>query len=120
MHNMLRNSLAFATTLLLACLAMSTVQGAALTTNVEPHQRACFYAWVDKEGEKVGFYFAVQSGGSFDIDYEVTNPTEKVIVAGHKERQLDVIFTGNEVGEYSFCFENAMSSFAPKIVRTQT
>lgn len=94
----------------------SSVQGAALTTSVDPHSRSCFYAWVDKEGEKVGFYFAVQSGGSFDIEYAVLDPHEKVIVSGVKERQADLVFTGNSVGEYSFCFENSMSSFAVKIV----
>lgn len=108
--------------LALACLATvllshtPSADAAALTTSVEPHERACFYAWVDKAGEKVGFYFAVQSGGSFDIDYEVIDPNEKNLIGGHKERQLDVVFTGNEVGEYSFCFANAMSSFATKIV----
>ena len=35
--------------------------GSALTTTVQAHERSCFYAWVDKEGEKVGFYFAVSS-----------------------------------------------------------
>ncbi|MCO5588330.1 hypothetical protein L7F22_042285 [Adiantum nelumboides] len=94
----------------------SSVQGAALTTSVDPHSRACFYAWVDKAGEKVGFYFAVQSGGSFDIEYAVLDPHEKVVVTGVKERQADLVFTGNAVGEYSFCFENSMSSFAVKIV----
>ena len=29
-------------------------------------------------GEKIGFYFAVQSGGNFDIDYDVTDPNIKV------------------------------------------
>jgi len=94
----------------------SSVQGAALTTSVDPHSRACFYAWVDKAGEKVGFYFAVQSGSSFDIEYAVLDPHEKVVVTGVKERQADLVFTGNAVGEYSFCFENSMSSFAVKIV----
>ncbi|PWN35062.1 uncharacterized protein FA14DRAFT_133029 [Meira miltonrushii] len=94
----------------------SSVQGAALTTSVDPHTRACFYAWVDKAGEKVGFYFAVQSGGSFDIEYSVLDPHEKIVVTGVKERQADLVFTGNSVGEYSFCFENSMSSFAVKII----
>ncbi|KIS67281.1 uncharacterized protein UMAG_04383 [Mycosarcoma maydis] len=92
------------------------VSGAALTTIVEPHERLCFYAWVDAAGEKVGFYFAVQSGGHFDIDYSVHDPDQKLIIGGHKERQLDIIFTGNTVGEYTFCFENAMSTVAEKLL----
>ncbi|ETS62318.1 hypothetical protein PaG_03397 [Moesziomyces aphidis] len=93
-----------------------SVSGAALTTLVEPNERSCFYAWVDAAGEKVGFYFAVQSGGHFDIDYTVHDPDNKLIISGHKERQLDIIFTGNTVGEYTFCFENAMSTVAEKLI----
>jgi hypothetical protein len=58
----------------------------------------------------------VQSGGSFDIDYFVEGPTGKVILNGERERQGDYVFTANEVGEYSFCFSNDMSTFAEKLV----
>jgi hypothetical protein len=100
-------------------LLAPSVQAAALTTQLKPQERSCFYAWVDKAGEKVGFYFAVQSGGSFDIDYDVVSPSDKIIAEGRKERQLDIIFTGNEVGEYSFCLENDMSSFSEKTVSSK-
>lgn len=106
--------------LFLSMLCATPVSGAALTTMVPPGEKSCFYAWVDKSGEKVGFYFAVQSGGSFDINYEVHEPGGRVIIEGHSERQLDIIFTGNHVGEYSFCFDNDMSSFAEKMVRFHT
>lgn len=58
----------------------------------------------------------VQSGGSFDVDYSVVGPNEKVILDGTKERQGDFVFTGNEPGEYRFCFNNEMSTFAEKTV----
>lgn len=35
---------------------------------------------------------------------------------GEKERQGDYIFTAAHVGEYSFCFNNDMSSFSEKFV----
>ncbi|UZJ53206.1 hypothetical protein CBS101457_002526 [Exobasidium rhododendri] len=109
-----------ATFTLWLCLVLAlwtpSAQGAALTTQLRAQERSCFYAWVDKAGEKVGFYFAVQSGGSFDIDYDIVSPSDKVVAEGRKERQLDIIFTGNEVGEYSFCLENDMSSFAEKTI----
>ncbi|CAG8736104.1 3900_t:CDS:2 [Dentiscutata erythropus] len=91
-------------------------QGTSLTYNVAAHERACFYAWADKPGEKVAFYFAVQSGGSFDIDYVVTDPRGKAVISGERERQGDFVFTANFVGEYSFCFANDMSTFAEKLV----
>lgn len=50
------------------------------------------------------------------MDYSVTGPNEKVIMEGSKERQGDFVFTANDVGEYRFCFDNEMSTFAEKKV----
>jgi hypothetical protein len=35
---------------------------------------------------------------------------------GDKERQGDFVFTANDVGEYRFCFNNEMSTWAEKLV----
>lgn len=35
---------------------------------------------------------------------------------GEKERQGDFVFTASDVGEYRFCFNNQMSTFAEKVV----
>jgi hypothetical protein len=35
---------------------------------------------------------------------------------GQKERQGDFVFTATETGEYRFCFNNQMSTFAEKFV----
>lgn len=35
---------------------------------------------------------------------------------GQKERQGDFVFSANVVGDYSFCFDNEMSTFAEKFV----
>ncbi|KAK9318446.1 emp24/gp25L/p24 family/GOLD-domain-containing protein [Lipomyces starkeyi] len=94
----------------------TSVYATALTYSVAANERACFYSQVNEPGVKVAFYFAVQSGGSFDIDYSVTSPSLRVILDGEKERQGDFVFTANEVGEYRFCFLNEMSTFAEKLV----
>jgi hypothetical protein len=64
----------------------------------------------------VQFYFAVQSGGSFDIDFQVKDPNEKVLLDGTRERQGDYVLTANTIGEYAFCFENDMSTLTEKLV----
>jgi hypothetical protein len=46
----------------------------------------------------------------------VTGPNEKLIMEGTKERQGDYVFTANDVGQYRFCFDNVMSTFAEKMV----
>ena len=45
----------------------------------------------------LGFYFAVQSGGNFEVDYTVMDPDDKVLLEGINERQGDYIFTANKV-----------------------
>lgn len=105
--------------LLLAVVLSPLVSASALTTRVKPHTKSCFYAWVDQPFEKIGFYFAVQDGGEFDIDYIVTSPHDNIIVEGTKSSQEDLVFTANEFGEYSFCFENFVSSYGEKLVRTR-
>lgn len=58
----------------------------------------------------------VQSGGSFDIDFEIKDPTSKTILSATRERQGDYVLTGNTKGEYSFCFVNDMSTLTDKLV----
>ncbi|EZF22317.1 hypothetical protein H103_04771 [Trichophyton rubrum CBS 288.86] len=100
----------------LFAFAVSSVYGTALTYKLDAAEKACFYSWIDKPPAKVAFYFAVQSGGSFDIDFSVYGPGEKLVMDGTKERQGDFVFTAQSVGEYRFCFNNEMSTFAEKTV----
>ncbi|KAI9272567.1 emp24/gp25L/p24 family/GOLD-domain-containing protein [Sporodiniella umbellata] len=91
-------------------------EATALTYNIAATEKACFYALTDKPGKKIGFYFAVQQGGSFDVDYEVKGPRDEIILNGQQEKQADYVFTATDAGEYSFCFANEMSTFAEKLV----
>jgi len=100
---------------LLACVS-PLVSATALTYKLSANEKACFFSFVENKGAKVAFYFAVQAGGSFDVDYEVVGPQDKVIMDGQKERQGDFVFTATETGEYRFCFNNQMSTFAEKFV----
>ncbi|KAI9740467.1 MAG: hypothetical protein M1834_005047 [Cirrosporium novae-zelandiae] len=92
------------------------VSATALTYKLGANEKACFFADVDQQGAKVAFYFAVQAGGSFDVDYSVVGPGEKIIMDGTKERQGDFVFTAQQVGDYRFCFNNEMSTFQEKMV----
>ncbi|KAL8799276.1 MAG: hypothetical protein Q9182_006013 [Xanthomendoza sp. 2 TL-2023] len=94
----------------------SHVSATALTYKLSAHEFACFYSHVQEKGLKLAFYFAVQSGGSFEVDYSVVGPNEKTILEGTKERQGDYVFTAQEQGEYRFCFSNEMSTWVDKMV----
>lgn len=50
------------------------------------------------------------------MDYSVSAPGGKIVLDGTKERQGDFVFTAQSVGEYTFCFNNEMSTFAEKMV----
>lgn len=58
----------------------------------------------------------------FPVDYHVYGPVEnqptneRTILSGEKERQGDYVFTANVPGEYRFCFDNTISTFADKVV----
>ncbi|KAI9654801.1 MAG: hypothetical protein M1821_005795 [Bathelium mastoideum] len=95
---------------------LATASATALTFELTPNEKACFFANTDQKGLKMAFYFAVQSGGAFDVDYKVTGPNEKIVLEGVKERQGDFVFTANEPGEYRFCFDNEMSTVSDKMV----
>jgi len=94
----------------------SEASATALTYKLLAHETACFYASSKDVAQKMAFYFAVQSGGSFDVDYEVTGPGGKVILDGQNERQGDFVFAANELGDYKFCFSNKMSTYTDKYV----
>jgi hypothetical protein len=63
--------------LLLAILPLT--QATTLTYRMAPHEKACFYTTASTIGEKMAFYFAVQAGGSFDVDFDITGPTGSTI-----------------------------------------
>ncbi|KAL9612680.1 MAG: hypothetical protein Q9167_002716 [Letrouitia subvulpina] len=95
---------------------LTLTSATALTYKLQPNEQACFYSNAPQQGSKLAFYFAVQSGGAFDVDYSVYGPRDKLIMEGSKERQGDFVFTAKEAGEYRFCFNNEMSTFAEKMV----
>ena len=58
----------------------------------------------------------VQSGGQFEIDYEVVGPHDRIILRDTKERQGDFVFTAQNAGEYRFCFSNEGYTASDKMV----
>ena len=58
-------------------------------------------------GEKIGFYFAVQSGGNFDIDYDVTDPNIKVNIL------ISLVCISSNLISLSLSLMSADSAFWP-------
>ncbi|KAJ2909515.1 hypothetical protein GGI21_001806 [Coemansia aciculifera] len=83
---------------------------------IASHEKACYFALADSAGKKISFYFAVQQGGNYDIDYEVEGPNNRMLFKGEAEREGDFVFTATQAGEYAFCFKNGLSTFTDKLV----
>ncbi|KAJ3127869.1 hypothetical protein HK098_005645 [Nowakowskiella sp. JEL0407] len=104
------------TLLSIVLLFLPTLFAVPLTFSLHPRAQSCFSTLVWEQNEKVEFYFAVQSGGDFDIDYEIFDPDNKIIYQESKVRQTNFIFAAKKGGEYTFCFSNGLSSFAEKVI----
>ncbi|KAJ3335962.1 hypothetical protein HDU93_003997 [Gonapodya sp. JEL0774] len=90
------------------------------TYRFQPQERRCFYVHSEAANEKIAFYFAVQSGGNFDIDYEVKHADfPHPIVGGKDEQQGDFAFSSPAVGEIAACFFNSASTFDSKDVTVE-
>lgn len=92
------------------------IAASALTFILGAQETACYYVFTKKANTPILFYFAVQSGGSFDVDYAIKNPRNEEIIADQKVRQGDFTFHADIVGEYEFCFSNGMSTYAEKVI----
>ena len=53
----------------------------ALTYKLAPNERECFYTSVDKKDAKIAFYFAVQSGGSFDSAFHAIEAEKEILTS---------------------------------------
>ncbi|KAJ1968970.1 hypothetical protein H4R35_006273 [Dimargaris xerosporica] len=109
-------TLALLVTVFVVLLIAPAAQAVTLTYWVGAREKACFYTTVEKPGQKVGFYFAGQAGGNFDIDYTVKDPKARVLFEGEAQKQGDFVFTGNDVGEYAFCFSNGVATHEDKLI----
>merc|ERR1712144_137951 len=72
---------------LLACLS-PLVSATALTYKLGANEKACFFSNIENKGSKIAFYFAVQAGGSFDVDYEVRGPFHNVSWMGRRRDRV--------------------------------
>lgn len=101
----------------LAVLALvHTIWALALTFSLPAKEVSCFYIFTENDNTQVSYYFAVQQGGSFDVDYSIRDPRGNIMVEKSKERQGDFVINAKHAGEYEFCFSNQMSTFADKVI----
>lgn len=118
-HHILIMQLGSFTTVATLAVLGAVAQASAITFQLGPNAKECFYAYNTKDNANIGYYFAVQSGGAFDVNYHIKAPDGRIIVSEEKQRQGDYVFNANQQGEYEFCFDNEMSTFAEKVIDFQ-
>lgn len=103
-------------TAIVTLVLASRVSCSALTFILGAQEQQCYYVFTTRPNTQIGYYFAVQSGGAFDVDYTISNPEGTTVISDEKQRQGDFTFNADKVGEYKFCFSNGMLTFAEKVV----
>lgn len=95
---------------------LAMVAATPFTFQLKALETLCWYVSTDRPNTEISFYYTVQLGGSFDVDYVVKRPDGHVQYSKNKEAQSEFTFNANQVGEWEFCFSNGMSLYADKII----
>jgi len=86
-----------------------------LTFELSDNAKECFHEEILNE-TKCTLEFQVVTGGHYDVDVTLKDPTGNVIYDEKKKQYDSHTFTAKTPGEYVFCFSNEFSSFSHKTV----
>ena len=90
-------------------------QISAYFVSIDAHAEECFYE-KGSPGTTLGLMFEVAEGGFLDIDVTISSPKGIKLHKVERESSGKFNFAAREIGMYSFCFSNKMSTMTPKIV----
>lgn len=93
----------------LLSLFLPLVYSEGVSLKVEGHDELCVFAEANRRGEKLAFYYSVQSAdasGKFGVQVTVHNTKNEAVLETNEESTGDYVFSANSAGEYVFCFGN--------------
>lgn len=99
-------------TLLMQC---GQVGGVELTFELPDNAKECFHEIITKDTEST-LEFQVVTGGHYDVDVILTDPTRNVLYKQIKKQYDSFQWTAEKTGEYIACFSNEFSTFSHKLV----
>ncbi|CAG8604959.1 10265_t:CDS:2 [Funneliformis mosseae] len=106
----MRSFLGFALTLLsVICLA------AAHTITLPAYVKECFFEDLHLD-DKMTITFQVGEGGHLDVDFWISDPSDRIIENGQKQTTGTYSITATKDGRYTYCFSNEMSTVSEKTV----
>uniref|UniRef100_A0A0L8GJP4 GOLD domain-containing protein n=1 Tax=Octopus bimaculoides TaxID=37653 RepID=A0A0L8GJP4_OCTBM len=100
---------------LLCLFNVHTVLSGELTFELPDNERMCFFESI-KEGLKSTLEFQVITGGSYDVDMELSAPSGQILYKDTKKQYDTFTWTADQTGVYKFCFSNEFSTFSHKVV----
>jgi protein ERP2 len=101
--------------LCLALLAWPSVDCVELTFELPDNAKECFHEIIE-EGTESTLEFQVVTGGHYDVDVILTDPTRNVLYKQIKKQYDSHTWTAAKTGEYIACFSNEFSTFSHKLV----
>ncbi|KAH9279616.1 Transmembrane emp24 domain-containing protein 7 [Echinococcus granulosus] len=96
-------------------LLLGLVESSSFTFELPDGETRCFYA-VLKQDERTTVEFQVTSGGNFDIDVTLRDPTTNPVKVLQREQYDYFDYTARMEGEHELCFSNEFSSVTHKVV----
>lgn len=96
-------------------LAYSPVDCVELTFELPDNAKECFHEIIE-EGQESTLEFQVVTGGHYDVDVTLTDPTKEVLYKQIKKQYDSHTWTAAKTGEYIACFSNEFSTFSHKLV----
>lgn len=100
-------------TVILACTQIAA--GVELTFELLDNARDCFYEDIQLN-TSCTLEYQVVTGGSYDVDVTLEDPTREVIYRQVKSQFDSHTFTSMKSGTYVVCFSNEFSTFSHKLV----
>eukprot|EP00090_Calanus_glacialis_P042227 TRINITY_DN74961_c0_g1_i1.p1 TRINITY_DN74961_c0_g1~~TRINITY_DN74961_c0_g1_i1.p1 ORF type:complete len:223 (+),score=40.73 TRINITY_DN74961_c0_g1_i1:134-802(+) len=91
------------------------VGGVELTFELPDNAKECFHEIIEKDTEST-LEFQVVTGGHYDVDVILTDPTRNVLYKQIKKQYDSFQWTAEKTGEYIACFSNEFSTFSHKLV----
>jgi len=96
-------------------LHSGAVGGVELTFELPDNAKECFHEQIEKDTEST-LEFQVVTGGHYDVDVILTDPTRNVLYKQIKKQYDSFQWTAEKTGEYIACFSNEFSTFSHKLV----
>uniref|UniRef100_A0A0N5C2W0 GOLD domain-containing protein n=1 Tax=Strongyloides papillosus TaxID=174720 RepID=A0A0N5C2W0_STREA len=105
----------FPSVLLVFPLFLQLCRGIELTFELPDNAVECFYEDM-KSGVENVLEYQVVTGGQYDVDVTIQDPTGKELYKDTKKQYDNHAFTTVTEGAYKVCFSNEFSSFTHKVV----